>query len=74
MPAAAIMTAAGLLSSMLGFTEPQVGLMIATYIAIDSFGTATNVTGDAAIALVIDKLSRGSITEPPTLELDGIAG
>lgn len=61
-PGGAIMTAAGLLSSMLGFTEPQVGLMIATYIAIDSFGTATNVTGDAAIAMVVDKLSKGSIT------------
>ena len=49
--------AAGLLTSMLGFTEEMVGLMIATYIAIDSFGTATNVTGDAAIAMVVDKLS-----------------
>ncbi|MDN5571990.1 MAG: dicarboxylate/amino acid:cation symporter, partial [Propionibacteriaceae bacterium] len=39
-PGGAIMTAAGLLSSMLGFTDPEVGLMIATYIAIDSFGTA----------------------------------
>ena len=56
-PGGAIVTAAGLLTSMLGFTEPQVGLMIATYIAIDSFGTATNVTGDAAIAMVVDKLS-----------------
>ena len=56
-PGGAIMTAAGLLTSMLGFTEPQVGLMIATYIAIDSFGTATNVTGDAAIATVVDKMT-----------------
>ena len=56
-PGGAIMTAAGLLTSMLGFTEPQVGLMIATYIAIDSFGTATNVTGDGAIAMVVDKLA-----------------
>ncbi|GGK56046.1 sodium:proton antiporter [Ornithinimicrobium pekingense] len=56
-PGGAIVTAAGLLTSMLGFTEPQVGLMIATYIAIDSFGTATNVTGDGAIAMVVDKLS-----------------
>ncbi|WP_052462650.1 dicarboxylate/amino acid:cation symporter [Nigerium massiliense] len=55
-PGGAIMTAAGLLSSMLGFNEAQVGLMIATYIAIDSFGTATNVTGDGAIAAVVDKL------------------
>lgn len=60
-PGGAIMTAAGLLSSMLGFNEAQVGLMIATYIAIDSFGTATNVTGDGAIALIVDRLSKGSI-------------
>ncbi|GAA1172384.1 dicarboxylate/amino acid:cation symporter [Ornithinimicrobium humiphilum] len=56
-PGGAIVTAAGLLTSMLGFSEEMVGLMIATYIAIDSFGTATNVTGDAAIAMVVDKLS-----------------
>lgn len=73
-PGGAIMTAAGLLSTMLGFTEPQVGLMIATYITIDSFGTATNVTGDGAIALVVDRLSRGTIGEPPTKALDGIPG
>lgn len=60
-PGGAIVTASGLLTSMLGFTEPQVGLMIATYIAIDSFGTATNVTGDGAIALVVDKLSSGEL-------------
>lgn len=73
-PGGAIMTAAGLLSSMLGFTDPMVGLMIATYIAIDSFGTATNVTGDAAIAMVVDKLSAGKIAERPTAALDGIPG
>ncbi|WP_168582637.1 dicarboxylate/amino acid:cation symporter [Gephyromycinifex aptenodytis] len=59
-PGGAIMTAAGLLSTMLGFTEPQVGLMIATYIAIDSFGTATNVTGDGAIAHIVDKITARS--------------
>ncbi|QIK72687.1 dicarboxylate/amino acid:cation symporter [Propioniciclava coleopterorum] len=64
-PGGAIMTAAGLLSSMLGFNEAQVGLMIATYIAIDSFGTATNVTGDGAIALIVDRLSKGRIGEQP---------
>lgn len=59
-PGGAIMTAVALLSSMLGFNEAQVGLMIATYIAIDSFGTATNVTGDGAIAAIVDKLVRRS--------------
>ncbi|SDB80013.1 Na+/H+-dicarboxylate symporter [Raineyella antarctica] len=74
-PGGAIVTAAGLLSSMLGFTEPQVGLMIATYIAIDSFGTATNVTGDAAIATVIDTFAKRSpITAEEILdaELDAV--
>lgn len=56
-PGGAIVAASGLLSSMLGFTEPQVALMVATYIAIDSFGTATNVTGDGAIALVVDRFA-----------------
>lgn len=60
-PGGAVMTATGVLASMLGFTEPMVSLMIATYVAIDSFGTATNVTGDAAIAMVIDKLSANSL-------------
>ncbi|ETJ98221.1 dicarboxylate/amino acid:cation symporter [Propionimicrobium sp. BV2F7] len=55
-PGGAIMTAAGLLASMLGFNEAQVGLMIATYIAIDSFGTATNVTGDGALSIITDVL------------------
>ena len=64
-PGGAIMTAAGLLSSMLGFNEAQVGLMIATYIAIDSFGTATNVTGDAAIAGVVDRLVADSERRRP---------
>ncbi|WP_026460538.1 dicarboxylate/amino acid:cation symporter [Schaalia suimastitidis] len=60
-PGGAIMAATGLLSSMLGFDEAAVALMIATYIALDSFGTATNVTGDGAIALVVDKFAGGSI-------------
>ncbi|MGQ1837160.1 dicarboxylate/amino acid:cation symporter [Kocuria turfanensis] len=64
-PGGAIMAAVGVLQSMLGFDETAVGLMIATYIAIDSFGTATNVTGDGAIAVVVDKLvgRRGDVAE-----------
>ena len=58
-PGGAIMAATGLLSSMLGFDDAQVALMIATYIAMDSFGTATNVTGDGAIAIVVDRLAGG---------------
>ena len=55
-PGGAIMAALGLLASMLGFDETLQGLMIALYITMDSFGTACNVTGDGAIALIIDKI------------------
>lgn len=55
-PGGAVMAALGLLGSMLGFDETALGLMIALYMAQDSFGTATNVTGDGAIALIVDKL------------------
>ena len=54
-PGGAIMASLGLLASILGFTEKDQALMIALYIAMDSFGTACNVTGDGFIALIIDK-------------------
>ncbi len=56
-PGGAVMAAVGLLGSMLGFGETAVALMIALYMAQDSFGTACNVTGDGAIAVMIDKAS-----------------
>jgi Na+/H+-dicarboxylate symporter len=57
-PGGAIMAAVGVLQSMLGFNEEMIGLMIALYIAMDSFGTACNVTGDGAIALVVDTITK----------------
>lgn len=55
-PGGAIMAALGLIASMLGFDANMQGIIIAIYIAIDSFGTAGNVTGDGAIALIIDTM------------------
>ena len=54
-PGGAIMAALAPLSSILGFNEEAQALMIALYIAMDSFGTACNVTGDGAIALAVNK-------------------
>lgn len=54
-PGGAIMASLGLLSSILGFDTAQCSLMIALYIAMDSFGTACNVTGDGAIAVIVDR-------------------
>lgn len=57
-PGGAVMTAIGLLQSMLGFDDAMVALMIALYLAQDSFGTATNVTGDGAIASLTERFAR----------------
>ncbi|AOT09137.1 dicarboxylate/amino acid:cation symporter [Pseudoalteromonas luteoviolacea] len=56
-PGGAVMSALGLLTSMLGFDESAIALMIALYLAQDSFGTACNVTGDGVIALWVNRFS-----------------
>ena len=55
-PGGAIMAAIGIIGSMLGFDEKSQALMISLYIAMDSFGTAGNVTGDCAIAVITDTI------------------
>ena len=66
-PGGAIMASLGLLQSMLGFNQEAQALMIALYIALDSFGTACNVTGDGAIALIMDKIMSKSSFPKKTL-------
>ncbi len=61
-PGGAIMASLGLLSSMLGFTETDNALMIALYISMDSFGTGCNVTGDGALALIVNRFFGGRRT------------
>lgn len=67
-PGGAIMTALAPLGSVLGFSQETNALMIALYIVMDSFGTATNVTGDGAIAVILDKIYKHDhhITEDET--------
>lgn len=57
-PGGGVMAALGLLESMLMFGSGQQALMIALHFSQDSFGTATNVTGDGAIAIIVDKISK----------------
>ncbi|MCW5198064.1 dicarboxylate/amino acid:cation symporter [Clostridium perfringens] len=51
-----VMAALGLLEGMLGFGNVEKSLMIALHAAQDSFGTATNVTGDGAIAIIVESI------------------
>ncbi|MGH4139090.1 dicarboxylate/amino acid:cation symporter [Clostridium sp.] len=62
-PGGAVMAALGLLQGMLGFNEQLTSLMIALYLAQDSFGTACNITGDGAIAVLINKISGHKLFE-----------
>lgn len=55
-PGGGIYASLGLLEKMLMFSSGQQGLMIAIHFAQDSFGTATNVSGDGALAVTIDSL------------------
>ena len=63
-PGGSIMAALAPLASVLGFGEQDQALMIALYIAMDSFGTACNVTGDGAVAMVVDKMFRKKAESP----------
>ncbi|WP_203334305.1 dicarboxylate/amino acid:cation symporter [Planococcus beigongshangi] len=58
-PGGAVVAAIGLLTSMLDFDPTMVALMIALYMAQDSFGTAANVTGDGALANIVDRFTNG---------------
>ncbi|MCP2036116.1 Na+/H+-dicarboxylate symporter [Planomicrobium sp. HSC-17F08] len=57
-PGGAVIAAIGLLKVMLGFDSTMVALMIALYMAQDSFGTATNVTGDGALSMIVDRFTK----------------
>lgn len=51
-----LMASIGLLESIMGFTPEQTALVMTIYLALDGYGPACNVTGDGAIALIIDKM------------------
>ncbi len=51
-----LMASVGLLESIMGFTPDQTALVMTLYLALDGYGPGCNVTGDGAIAIIIDKL------------------
>ncbi len=54
-PGGGVMAALGLLTDMLSFTPGMQDLMITLHFSQDSFGTATNVSGDQALCQIINK-------------------
>ena len=57
-PGGGVMAALGIIGSMLGFTESMQSLIISLHFSQDSFGTATNIMGDQAIAIVVDAVDK----------------
>ena len=57
-PGGGVMAAIGIIGSMLGFTESMQSLIISLHFSQDSFGTATNIMGDQAIAFVVDAVDQ----------------
>ena len=55
-PGGTVMASLGLIISVVGFDDTGTALMLTIFALQDSFGTACNVTGDGAIALIIDKI------------------
>jgi len=53
-----LMASVGLLESIMGFSPEQTALLMTIYLALDGYGPACNVTGDGAIALIVDRISR----------------
>ena len=58
-PAGFIMCAVGAMASVLGFTSEQCSFAMAVYLATDGFSSACNITGDGAVALIVDRFEGG---------------
>ncbi len=52
-----LMASIGFLENILGFTPEQTTLTMTIYLALDGYGPACNVTGDGAIAILMDKIA-----------------
>ena len=61
------MASLGLIISVLAFDEAGTALMLTIFALQDSFGTACNVTGDGAIAILVDKILKDKETSNENL-------
>ena len=61
-PGGVVLASASVAEAALGFSSERYAIMIALYMALDGMGTAVNLTGDGAIALIVDRF-RGRISE-----------
>jgi Na+/H+-dicarboxylate symporter len=60
-PGGVVLASAAILESALGFTPERYALLVAMYMALDGMGTACNLTGDGAVALVVDRFRKKTV-------------
>lgn len=53
-----LMASLGFVETIIGFNADQLAVMMTFYMALDGYGPAANVTGDGAIALIVDAFRR----------------
>ena len=58
-PGGVVLACASVAEAALGFSAERYAIMIAVYMALDGMGTACNLTGDGAIAMLVDKFRTG---------------
>jgi Na+/H+-dicarboxylate symporter len=54
-PGGSILASLGVLQSVLGFGDPEIGLMLTLFAIQDSFAAAGNVTGDGALTMIVNR-------------------
>lgn len=59
-----LMASIGIIGTILGFSDTMTTLVMTLYLALDGYGPAANVSGDGAIAVIIDKLFNKKQNEP----------
>ena len=64
-PGGVVLASAPIAEAALGITPEHYAVLMAAYMALDGMGTACNLTGDGAIALVVDRFRTGGRTEVP---------
>ena len=58
-PGGVVLATSAIAESALGFSPERYAIMIALYLALDGVGTSVNLTGDGAVALIVDRFNRG---------------
>lgn len=61
-PGGTVMASLGIITSVLGFDDTGIALILTIFALQDSFGTACNIAGDGALSLMVTKFSDSKTT------------